>query len=191
MTGRAGRAVGRSGRTGRTGRPGRGAGPSRCTALRGGGSRRGEEGVARVLIGAELGDAVRTADELSSSSEHHPLRLIHNVKMELVGFYEDPDPQSSSDIRLYISRHYLHEFLDKGPEQCLQERLRSVAAKPYRAITTPILPKLSPMSSRAVAAGLGVWNDVQEIGSRIFSRSRSSKLITAHGTGADAKSERL
>ncbi|KAH8664544.1 hypothetical protein BX600DRAFT_512565 [Xylariales sp. PMI_506] len=127
----------------------------------------------------DLGRAVRQAEKLSASCGHNPLRLAENVKMELIGFYDDPDPNTVSDVRLYVSRHYLKEFLSKGPERCLQERLNTVAPRPHRgmsivqgAITG------SPGFGNLGSGALGIWNNVQDIGQRIFrsgsSQSRSS-----------------
>lgn len=79
----------------------------------------------------DLAEAVAKAQSISFQTAHHPLKLGKNVKLELIGFYEDPDPESATDIRLYVSKHHLDEFLDKGPERCLQERLNAVAAKPH------------------------------------------------------------
>ncbi|KAK8047888.1 hypothetical protein PG996_015952 [Apiospora saccharicola] len=79
----------------------------------------------------DLAEAVAKAQSISFQTTHHPLKLGKNVKLELVGFYEDPDPDSASDIRLYVARHHLDEFLNKGPEHCLRERLNAVAAKPH------------------------------------------------------------
>ncbi|KAI0123428.1 hypothetical protein BJ170DRAFT_108414 [Xylariales sp. AK1849] len=122
----------------------------------------------------DLGQAVRKAERLSSSFVHTPLKLADNVKMELIGFYDDPDPNTVSDVRLYVSKHYLNEFLDKGPERCLQERLNTVAPKLHRQT-------LPPSQVRAASSGgtgnlgsgaLGIWNNVQDFGQRIFSGSR-------------------
>lgn len=77
----------------------------------------------------DLAAAVEKAEGLSHA-EHHPLRLREKVKVEMIGFYDDPDTGVESDIRLYIKKSHLSEFLRKGPEQCLEERLRRVPQRP-------------------------------------------------------------
>lgn len=74
----------------------------------------------------DLAAAITKAETLSHT-EHTPLKLKEKVKVEMIGFYDDPDAGlESSDIRLYIKKSPLSEFLQKGPEQCLDERLRHV-----------------------------------------------------------------
>ncbi|RYO95711.1 hypothetical protein DL763_003602 [Monosporascus cannonballus] len=116
---------------------------------------------------AQLRQAVQKAEYLSTTFVHTPLRLGEKVKLELIGFYEDPDNDTGRDIRLYVSKHFLKEFLAKGPEQCLQERLSAVAAKPRRS---PLRPSKGGTSSRGIDASgaLGILTGVQEIGHRIF-----------------------
>ncbi|KAI0017162.1 hypothetical protein F4780DRAFT_796768 [Xylariomycetidae sp. FL0641] len=80
----------------------------------------------------DLSQAVQKAEYLSTNFVHTPLRLASHVKLELIGFYEDPDSETGRDTRLYVSKHHLDEFLHKGPERCLQERLLAVAAKPQK-----------------------------------------------------------
>ncbi|KAJ4417810.1 hypothetical protein N0V82_005976 [Gnomoniopsis sp. IMI 355080] len=77
----------------------------------------------------DLAAAVKKAEGLSHA-EHHPLKLKDKVKVEMIGFYDDPDAGVESDIRLYIKKSHLSEFLQKGPEQCLEERLRRVPQRP-------------------------------------------------------------
>lgn len=76
-----------------------------------------------------LAAAISKAATLSQSV-HTPLRLKQKVKVEIIGFYEDPDAATESDIRLYITKYQLAEFLQKGPEMCLEERLRRVTHRP-------------------------------------------------------------
>lgn len=73
----------------------------------------------------DLAAAISKAEALSQT-KHNTLKLKEKVKVEIIGFYEDPDAGLESDVRLYISRYHLHDFLQKGPEQCLEERLRRV-----------------------------------------------------------------
>ncbi|KAK8034210.1 hypothetical protein PG993_009205 [Apiospora rasikravindrae] len=105
----------------------------------------------------DLAEAVRKAQSISFQTTHHPLRLGQNVRLELIGFYEDPDPESASDVRLYVSKHHLDEFLDKGPERCLQERLNAVAAKQrYRP------QRFTSAANDSIRTGaLGIRNMVQ------------------------------
>ncbi|KAI1099561.1 hypothetical protein F4804DRAFT_321618 [Jackrogersella minutella] len=120
---------------------------------------------------ADLGDAVRKAEELSENYVHTPLKLSENVKLELIGFYGDPDSEDSQEIRLYIWKHKLKIFLEKGPEKCLQERLNTVAARRHRMLP----PSRRPISNPSpIANALGVLGNVQEFGQRIFGSARPS-----------------
>ncbi|GAB1315941.1 DUF676 domain-containing protein [Madurella fahalii] len=86
----------------------------------------------------DLAAAVRKAAALSRAYTHVPLHLKDRVKVEVIGFYEDPDAlmastpgyamQSSGDetssiIRLYSTKHSFREFVNIGPDACLEERL--------------------------------------------------------------------
>lgn len=77
----------------------------------------------------DLAAAVVKAEGLSYA-QHHPLKMKQKVKVEMIGFYDDPDAGVDSDIRLYTKKSFLSEFLQKGPEQCLEERLRRVPQRP-------------------------------------------------------------
>lgn len=77
----------------------------------------------------DLAAAVVKAEGLSYA-QHHPLKMKQKVKVEMIGFYDDPDAGVDSDIRLYTKKAFLSEFLEKGPEQCLEERLRRVPQRP-------------------------------------------------------------
>ncbi|KAI0849164.1 hypothetical protein F5Y00DRAFT_236704 [Daldinia vernicosa] len=105
---------------------------------------------------ADLGAAVRKAEELSANLEHTPLRLSENIKLELIGFYGDPEGESGQEIRLYISKHILKDFLEKGPEKCLQERMNTVAARRHRGILRPRRPLSGPSP---IAGALGIVQD--------------------------------
>ncbi|KAJ0278483.1 hypothetical protein CBS470a_009757 [Colletotrichum nupharicola] len=63
----------------------------------------------------ELAAAVKKATDLSSEYNHTPLSLKKHVKVEIIGFYDDPDAQVESDIRLYFTKLHLEEFLEKAP----------------------------------------------------------------------------
>ncbi|KAI1435961.1 hypothetical protein GGR50DRAFT_654048 [Xylaria sp. CBS 124048] len=83
----------------------------------------------------DLGVAVRHAEQLSSKFVHTPLRLSHKVKVELTGFYEDPeDSESTQSKRLYVSQYHLSEFLQRGPEDCIRERLNTMAPRFRQAV---------------------------------------------------------
>ncbi|KAI1340770.1 hypothetical protein F5Y15DRAFT_32202 [Xylariaceae sp. FL0016] len=126
---------------------------------------------------ADLGEAVRKAEELSAT-KHTPLRLPTKVKLEIIGFYEDPDGETSQDLRLYVSKHYLNEFLEKGPEDCLRERLNTVAAKPRRG-TLPPSRRLTSSPSR-MGGALGVFSHhMQEFGQRFLSSGRTGSASSS------------
>lgn len=114
----------------------------------------------------DFGAAIQKARKLSAYI-HAPLRLKEHVKVEVIGFYEDPDTEIESTIRLYSTRYHLGEFLEKGPEKCLEERLNRVSRRqgsPNRAMLDP----------RTEQAGLGLWNNVQ----RMWEASPESTLGT-------------
>ncbi|OTB18181.1 hypothetical protein K445DRAFT_314992 [Daldinia sp. EC12] len=115
---------------------------------------------------ADLGAAVRKAEELSAKYVHTPLRLSENIKLELIGFYGDPEGESGQEIRLYISKHILKDFLEKGPEKCLQERMNTVAARRHRNVFRPRRPLSGPSP---IAGALGI---VQDFGQMLFSSVR-------------------
>ncbi|KAI0599276.1 hypothetical protein F4775DRAFT_591720 [Biscogniauxia sp. FL1348] len=126
----------------------------------------------------DLGEAIRKAEKLSADFEHTPLRLTSKVKVELIGFYEDPDSETRQDLRLYVSRHYLKEFLQKGPENCLRERLNTVAAKPRRG--GRIAPRRLTMSPTRMPTALGILNNVHEFGHRFLGSARPSSSPETH-----------
>ncbi|KAI2613443.1 hypothetical protein GGR54DRAFT_651051 [Hypoxylon sp. NC1633] len=120
---------------------------------------------------ADLGAAVQKADELSKFI-HTPLKLSDNIKLELIGFYEDPDSEASQDIRLYISKHKLKEFYEKGPEVCLRERLSTVATNRHRGMARPARRPLSGPSQ--MAGALGILDNVRQFGQGIMNSVRPS-----------------
>ncbi|KAF3008321.1 hypothetical protein E8E14_007234 [Neopestalotiopsis sp. 37M] len=123
----------------------------------------------------DLHQAVIKAHKLSADA-HTPLHLSEHVKLELIGFYDDPDPDSVSDVRLYVSKHKLNEFLEKGPERCLSERLNTRATKPRHASIRPA-SRTRPTSvgglSHLGAGALGIWSNVQDFGQRMLQGTRS------------------
>ena len=119
--------------------------------------------------------AVDKARDLSNNYTHSPLKLNEKVKLELIGFYEDPESDARQDVRLYISKHLLKEFLEKGPEKCLSERLNTVASKPRRgAMATRPSRTGSPSRGFGVSA-LGI---MQEFGHRFFGQASGSPPVT-------------
>ncbi|KAI1206894.1 uncharacterized protein F4807DRAFT_437611 [Annulohypoxylon truncatum] len=133
---------------------------------------------------ADLGAAIRKAEELSDKYVHTPLKLSETVKLELIGFYGDPDSESNQDIRLYISKHRLKDFLEKGPEKCLQERLNTVAARRHKMVP----PSRRPISNPSLMpSALGILGNVQELGQKILDSVRpSSSPPEGHGTETPA-----
>ncbi|KAI1751573.1 hypothetical protein F4782DRAFT_540841 [Xylaria castorea] len=120
----------------------------------------------------DLGEAVRKAEFLSANFVHTSMQLSSKVKVETIGFYDDPDSETDHSIRLYVSRHYLDEFLEKGPEYCLQERLNTMAPKTRKGVLPPSRrPANSP--SRASRAA-SILSNVHEFGQRLLGSSHSS-----------------
>lgn len=86
----------------------------------------------------DLAAAIRKAALLSRQFTHVPLHLKDHVEVEVIGFYDDPDALSTSTgafavqnagdepgsiIRLYSTKHSFREFVNIGPDACLEERL--------------------------------------------------------------------
>ncbi|OHW96849.1 ankyrin repeat protein [Colletotrichum incanum] len=113
----------------------------------------------------ELAAAVQKAIDLSSQYIHTPLNLKRHVKVEIIGFYEDPDAEMESAIRLYFTKLHLQEFLDKGPERCLEERLTRTALRPR---SDPDPPHPSQEESQKSNNGLGILSGFQELGQKIW-----------------------
>ncbi|KAH6658521.1 hypothetical protein BKA67DRAFT_513584 [Truncatella angustata] len=124
----------------------------------------------------DLSQAVQKAQNLSAAYVHTPLRLAEHVKLELIGFYDDPDPETISDVRLYVSKHPLNEFLEKGPEKCLSERLNTVSTRPRRGSTASNAAPGRPLSSGGFGhlgvSALGIWSNVQGFGQQIIGGGR-------------------
>lgn len=117
---------------------------------------------------SDLAKAVAKAEKLNATYTHHPMRLVEKIKMEIIGFYNDPDPETSNDIRLYVSKHFLQEFFEKGPERCLQERLNTVAARPRRG--SHLHHRTSTGAGTLSSGALGIWSNVQDIGQNLLGR---------------------
>lgn len=113
----------------------------------------------------DLSNSISKAASLSQT-RHVSLELKEHVKVEIVGFYQDPstaaDP-TESDLRLYITRYHLKDFLEKGPEACLEERLRRVPrhARPvgHRSST----PSQPAHEGDGGGGGLNILGNVQEL----------------------------
>lgn len=119
----------------------------------------------------DLAAAISKAETLSQT-KHTPLKLKEKVKVEVIGFYEDPDAISKSvesDMRLYITKYHLHDFLAKGPERCLEERLRRVPQRP--GLVHPKPPSVVGQRSLA-STGLNIIGNVQEFWRTTVSRSQ-------------------
>jgi hypothetical protein len=116
---------------------------------------------------ADLTAAVVKAENLSDMYTHTPLKLKEHVKVELVGFYEDPDADMDSTIRLYTTRHHLGEFLVKGPERCLEERLSKVPRRQGvpRRQSFGNLSLLENLAPKHVSGGHSIWQNTQDTAS--------------------------
>lgn len=110
---------------------------------------------------SNLANAISKAASLSQT-RHTPLELKQHVKVEIVGFYEDPGAianSTESDLRLYITKYVLKDFLDKGPEKCLEERLKRVPRHTGSSGLTHSIPSQSARGS----GGLNLLGNVQEL----------------------------
>ncbi|KAF4446222.1 Protein SERAC1 [Fusarium austroafricanum] len=77
----------------------------------------------------QLSALIGRADEYSREDGNWHLNLEQKVNVEVHGFFEDP-PSSldAGTIRAWSTRLALRDFLRKGPEECLAERLNEVEA---------------------------------------------------------------
>ncbi|KAK0709554.1 hypothetical protein B0T26DRAFT_652490 [Lasiosphaeria miniovina] len=76
---------------------------------------------------ADLTAAIAKAQDLSTKYAHTPLHLENHVHVEVIGFYPDTAGDvDSATTRLYSSKNSLTEFLEKGPEACLGERMHKI-----------------------------------------------------------------
>ncbi|KAH7165649.1 hypothetical protein EDB81DRAFT_779970 [Dactylonectria macrodidyma] len=76
----------------------------------------------------QLAALVERADEYSREDGHWALNLEQRVSIEVHGFFEDSVGSHGVDgtIRAWSTRLPLKEFLRKGPDECLADRLNEV-----------------------------------------------------------------
>ena len=110
----------------------------------------------------DLTAAILKAHKLSAYI-HTPLKLKDHVRVEVIGFYEDPDAEMDSAIRLYATRYLLSEFLVKGPEKCLAERLTKGNKRQSSQMKEDQVPGSSPGGGQVRGNTLGVRNSVQKM----------------------------
>lgn len=80
----------------------------------------------------QLAVQIARADDNSRDDGKWSLNLEQRVNIEVHGFFEDPVGPETVDatIRAWSTRLPLKEFLRKGPEECLTERLNEVEGVP-------------------------------------------------------------
>ncbi|KAK3316339.1 hypothetical protein B0H66DRAFT_604635 [Apodospora peruviana] len=110
----------------------------------------------------DLSRAIAHAEEISEYT-HTPLKLKEHVKVELVGFYDDPAAEMESMIRLYSTKYHLSDFLAKGPERCLEERLNQVPKRPGSSHPPRLQQSESGGEESTNNNGLGIWSNMQKI----------------------------
>ncbi|EAA30980.3 hypothetical protein GE21DRAFT_8738 [Neurospora crassa] len=133
----------------------------------------------------DLHMAVLKAKSLSKHI-HHPLRLKDHVKVEIVGFYEDSDPESDSSTRLYATKTQLGQYLQKGAEPFLQDRLSKVQHKRHLLTRAFTLKSSTVITETDDDDGTGPSSEVDSDASSLGSFSAPS-LIVDHvsSTGPD------
>lgn len=142
-----------------------------------------ESGNDGILVSylADLAEAISKAALLNRACVHTPLHLRSHLKVEVIGFYEDPDAsvgspgplaahaagvETGSIIRLYSTRYSFQDFLKKGPERCLTERLhRGPRRRPNQ-----------PVPHGYVATGLSAGTESSGLD---FNTTRESSKSTA------------
>lgn len=125
----------------------------------------------------EFAQAIEKAARLNHAYRHTPLHVRSLVKVEIIGFYEDPDTmpptprqqgcgEAGSVIRLYSIKYPFKDFLKNGPDRCLSERLHGGPKKrsSRRKVDVGGDPKASASSkeSRWEGTGLGLSSDAAE-----------------------------
>jgi hypothetical protein len=118
---------------------------------------------------ADFAQAIEKAARLNLAYRHTPLHLKSRVNVEVIGFYEDPDAmvgsprqlqgtETGSIIRLYSTKHPFKDFLKKGPDRCLTERLDRGPKKrlSQRGVGSYPEAESSGKQSKAEDTGLGL-----------------------------------
>ncbi|KAI9149579.1 Protein SERAC1 [Paramyrothecium foliicola] len=79
----------------------------------------------------QLAFQVSRADESSQDGSCWSLNLKQKVNVEIHGFFEDPiGPDGLLTLRAWSTRLPLRDFLNKGPDKCLSERINEVDGAP-------------------------------------------------------------
>jgi hypothetical protein len=75
---------------------------------------------------------ISKADDYAQDRGHTSINLEQKVKVEVHGFYEDPMELGSVDktVRAWSTKLPLRDFLVKGPDQALEDRLNEVSGEP-------------------------------------------------------------
>ncbi|KAG5970516.1 hypothetical protein E4U55_001650 [Claviceps digitariae] len=79
-------------------------------------------------------------EEMSGGGGQFKLRLEQKVTVEVHGFFDDlpasqgQEEEAPSIVRAWSTRLPLREFLEKGPEVCLRERLNELEGPPEQAV---------------------------------------------------------
>ncbi|EAQ84956.1 hypothetical protein CHGG_08970 [Chaetomium globosum CBS 148.51] len=118
---------------------------------------------------ADFAQAIKKAAQLNHAHRHTPLHLKSLVKVEVIGFYEDPEAmmasprqqqggETGSMIRLYSTKHSYKEFIKKGPDRCLAERLHKGPKRrsSKRSVSGRSETEPSASDSKGEGAGLGL-----------------------------------
>lgn len=95
----------------------------------------------------DLGDAIRKAcDSNSTETTNNPMRLEQEVSIEVHGFYENAIAISNmaateaGAIQAFSTKQPLALFLDAGPDELLDRRLREVDVEATSSPTVPLDP---------------------------------------------------
>ncbi|KAF7559395.1 hypothetical protein G7046_g4757 [Stylonectria norvegica] len=79
----------------------------------------------------QLALQIERADEYSREDGNWTLNLEQKVNIEVHGFFEDPvGHETEATVRAWSTRLPLKDFLRKGPEECLTERLNEAEGVP-------------------------------------------------------------
>jgi hypothetical protein len=118
---------------------------------------------------ADFAQAIKKAAQLNLAHRHTPLHLESLVKVEVIGFYEDPEAmmasprqqqggETGSMIRLYSTKHPYKDFIKKGPDRCLAERLhqRPKRKSSKRSVSGRSEAEPSTSEPKREGAGLGL-----------------------------------
>ncbi|KFA47890.1 hypothetical protein S40293_05188 [Stachybotrys chartarum IBT 40293] len=121
----------------------------------------------QLAVQIERAGAAAAAAEGAGGAASWALDVKQQVNVEVHGFFEDPvTPESlATTVRAWSTRLPLKDFLAKGPDQCLSERLNEADVPPDEGSFLPSRGRMSLVKIPGIIAddvGLGIRQDGDE-----------------------------